>query len=570
MTSSMGRNSLSPQLPAGKRLRLNERISSSKMKHSRVDSVRHFPQFCGPFGAVVEGKEDGKIINDVVSKTPSEAVLPDNQANTSSLDYSEKYSYDAAIGSDSRRKVEEVLKSYKELLSLDEQGNGSQSLKAIMALKKEGRWLNSQPTFGHVPGVQIGDQFQFRAELVMVGLHHEFVRGINCVDVKGKPYAVSAVDSGRYENKATSPGVLVYSGQGGNSKVQHNPHQSDQTLEGGNLGLKNSMDAKFPVRVIRKIRRESTKHVFIYDGLYSVSKYWLKKSNAGEVYMFEMIRMSRQPDCNYLTIDDKALKSVESSRLVIAKDLSQGKEGIEIVIVNEINSEKPAPFTYITEMMKTFSHEHSGLNGCGCIDGCSDLNPCPCVIKNGGEIPFNEDGGILKAKKMIYECGPNCKCPPSCQNRVSQHGLKLPLEVFKTESTGWSVRSREEIKIGSFICEYLGELVEDKEADHCTNDEYLFDLWDGKGFTIDAAKYGNVSRFINHSCSPNLYAQNVIYDHGNKKLPHVMFFATENIPALVELTYHYNYKIGSVRDAHENIKDKKCFCGARRCRGRLY
>ncbi|KAJ6327240.1 hypothetical protein OIU78_014173 [Salix suchowensis] len=90
------------------------------------------------------------------------------------------------------------------------------------------------------------------------------------------------------------------------------------------------------------------------------------------------------------------------------------------------------------------------------------------------------------------------------------------------------------------------------------------------GFTIDAAQCGGVGRFINHSCSPNLYAQNVLYDHDDKRIPHVMFFAVENIPPLQELTYHYNYMIDQVFDSNGNIKKKSCHCGSPECTGRMY
>jgi euchromatic histone-lysine N-methyltransferase len=163
---------------------------------------------------------------------------------------------------------------------------------------------------------------------------------------------------------------------------------------------------------------------------------------------------------------------------------------------------------------------------------------------------------------------------------------------------GWGVRSLNSIPSGSFICEYIGEVLEDKEAEQRTgNDEYLFDignnktnntLWDGLstllpdshssscevvndvGFTIDAAQFGNVGRFINHSCSPNLYAQNVLYDHNDIRIPHVMLFAAENIPPLQELSYDYNYMIDQVRDSDGNIKKKYCYCGSVECTGRLY
>jgi len=186
----------------------------------------------------------------------------------------------------------------------------------------------------------------------------------------------------------------------------------------------------------------------------------------------------------------------------------------------------------------------------------------------------------------------------SCYNRVSQQGIKVQLEIIKTEAQGWGVRSLNSIPSGSFICEYAGELLEEKEAERRTsNDEYLFDignnyndgsLWGGLsnvmpdaplsscgvvedgGFTIDAVEYGNVGRFVNHSCSPNLYAQNVLYDHEDKRMPHIMLFAAENIPPLQELTYHYNYVIDQVYDSSGNIKKKSCFCGSSECTGRLY
>lgn len=33
----------------------------------------------------------------------------------------------------------------------------------------------------------------------------------------------------------------------------------------------------------------------------------------------------------------------------------------------------------------------------------------------------------------VYECNPMCRCSKSCQNRVLQNGLRVKLEIFKTE-----------------------------------------------------------------------------------------------------------------------------------------
>jgi SET domain-containing protein len=41
---------------------------------------------------------------------------------------------------------------------------------------------------------------------------------------------------------------------------------------------------------------------------------------------------------------------------------------------------------------------------------------------------------------------------------------------------------------------------------------YFMQLWAGKyeKYYIDAAKFGNKSRFINHSCEPNAFVEQVI------------------------------------------------------------
>lgn len=83
--------------------------------------------------------------------------------------------------------------------------------------------------------------------------------------------------------------------------------------------------------------------------------------------------------------------------------------------------------------------------------------------------------------------------------------LQLSLTIFKTVSRGWGVRAEQKIARGTFVAEYLGELMTSAEAvsRHSVNFSYLFDL---KPFrdrpienTVDAAVYGNVSRFFNHS-----------------------------------------------------------------------
>ncbi|KAF7147272.1 hypothetical protein RHSIM_Rhsim03G0159600 [Rhododendron simsii] len=483
-------------------------------------------------------------------------------------------------------KVREVLNLFQEtfkMLSNDDraQAKGKRktswqfSLEAAELLKEQQKWVNTKKLSGPVPGVQIGDKFQFRAELVVIGLHRPFQGGIDYMEDKnGIKFATSIVKSGRYSNDAgESPHVLIYSGQGGNPNIVNKPPE-DQKLTRGNLALKNSIDTGLPVRVILKTTRRS-QTTYTYNGLYTVTQCRQERGNYGKlVYKFVLHRLAGQPEVNGAHVGMPKKSKVLKLPSVVADDVSQGKEEKPVRAVNMEDDEKLPPFHYVTNVIypEWYESTHSVPRGCDCINGCLGFEKCPCTVAYGSDIPFTSEDAIVRRKPFVYEWGPSCKCPPSCQHRVSRNRIRYHLEIFKTKKMGWGVRSRGFIQSGSFVCEYTGELLQEQEAEERVgNDEYLFDVGkNGSGFTIDAARFGNVGRFINHSCSPNLHAQNVLYDHDDKRMPHIMFFATKNIRPLRELTNDYNYKVDRVRDGNGDIKRKDCYCGSRSCSGRLY
>ncbi|CAH2061464.1 unnamed protein product [Thlaspi arvense] len=486
---------------------------------------------------------------------------------------------------------------------------------AINILKSKGRYpsAGANQIMGTVPGVEVGDEFQYRMELNMLGIHRPSQGGIDYMKIGSDIFATSIVASGGYNDVLDNSDVLTYTGQGGNAMMKPKRGEQvkgpeDQKLVTGNLALANSINKKNPVRVIRGNKKavlESSSGAskggnYVYDGLYVVEEYWQETGSHGKlVFKYKLKRIPGQPELSWKVV--KQTKKSENREGLCRLDISEGHERLPICAVNEIDDEEPPPFIYTAKMIYPKWLTRIPPKGCGCTKRCTESRNCACVAKNGGEIPYNYDGNIVYPKSLIYECGPLCKCPPACYLRVTQRGIRFKLEIFKTESRGWGVRSLSSIPSGSFICEYVGELLEDKEAERRTgNDEYLFDIGnkydntfaegmsklmpgmekekeedggDGgetTGFTVDAAKKGNIGRFINHSCSPNLYAQNVLYDHEDKRIPHVMLFAMDNIPPLQELTYHYNYMIDQVRDVNGNIKKKICYCGSSECTGRLY
>ncbi|KAH9614432.1 hypothetical protein KSS87_002980, partial [Heliosperma pusillum] len=516
-----------------------------------------------------------------------------------------------------RSNVRETLKLFQALVRKLLQGQEKKSkdkgkaskrvdLAAASVLKENGKYINTKKDIGEVPGVEVGDFFNYRIELAIIGIHSPLQSGIDTKKEGTNYLAISVVASGGYDNDVDNSDVLIYTGQGGNP-VGADKQPEDQKLERGNLALKNCIGAKTPVRVIRGFKeakpgdngdgRPKMVATYTYDGLYTVERYWQDLGHhKNVVYKFELKRIPGQRQLIWKEV--KQFKKCKVREGCVVDDISKGKDKPPICAINTLDDETPPPFTYITSMMYPDWCRPLPPRGCNCKDGCSDSGNCACAVKNGGEIPYNLSGAIVLAKPLVYECGSTCSCPPSCPNRVSQNGIKLPLEIFKTESRGWGVRCHSSISSGSFICEYIGELLEDKQAEQrAGSDEYLFDigqnyddttLKDGLsalvpnmpsissdvvenvGFTIDAGRYGNIGRFINHCCSPNLYAQNVLYDHDDRRIPHIMLFASENIPPLQELTYHYNYTIDQVLDSNENIKKKDCYCGAADCSGRMY
>ncbi|XP_058761697.1 histone-lysine N-methyltransferase, H3 lysine-9 specific SUVH5-like [Vicia villosa] len=476
-----------------------------------------------------------------------------------------------------KNKVEFALKHFQTFVRTSTLSGDAIPIEASKILKRRGKFVHDEKKIiGDVPGIEVGDEFQYFEVLNVVGLHRNIFNGIDHVRHKGELIATSIVSCRLYDDKLDDAKLVISTGEQGN--VINNQNQLKE-----NLALINSYYAKNPVRVIIKLNSKNGSgrlnggEKYCYYGLYKIDRIDPEIGKSGYKLLLVKSPDQKKVVCSELRKYKQIVKREKC--LEFAEDVSMGKEYLPIPMINCVDSESVPNFRYITRMVNRCKSKMvnplEGNVGCECVGNCSDSDKCSCAVKNGGKFPFNRNGTIEATKKdVVYECGPYCKCSSKCRNRVSQNGIKFPLEIFKTEAKGWGVRSEKKIPSGSFICEYLGEIIEDKKAlKMIDNDEYLFNIgntnhMDGL-FTIDASKYGNVARFINHSCSPNLFCQNILFDHDDVRMPHIMLFAAEDIPRKTELTYNYNYKIGQVVDKGV-VKKKYCYCGASECVGRLY
>ncbi|KAJ4767185.1 hypothetical protein LUZ62_077560 [Rhynchospora pubera] len=509
-------------------------------------------------------------------------------------------SLQAPCTGDPREDVEVVLMIFdairRKLLQLDERHDARQNanVKAGSIMTSGDLRANIGKRIGSVPGVQVGDIFFFRMEMCVIGLHAQTMGGIDYMKIGDEvdPVAICIVSAGGYENDEDDPDILVYTGQGG---------KSDQKLEKGNLALERSLHRKNPVRVVRGLKDPSVPagKIYMYDGLYKIQNSWKDTAKGFSVFKYKLVREPGQPaGLSVFKTSQTWIENPSSRGRIILPDLSSGVENMPVCLVNEVDGVRgPNHFTYVTQVKYLKSPDlMRPLPGCSCLGVCLPTDPnCTCSQSNGSELPYSSLGLLVSRKTMVYECSTTCRCNKNCRNRVSQKGTKLHFEVFKTENRGWGLRSWDPIRAGTFICEYTGEVVDGAGVNLDDEEEnYLFraacpgektlkwnfgteligvpdtgpkEVFKPLPIMISAKNMGNVSRFMNHSCNPNVFWQPVLFDHGDEDRPHIMFFAMKHIPPMTELTFDYgNISDDGYGGVHTSNR-KRCFCGSANCRG---
>ncbi|GLT76799.1 hypothetical protein SLA2020_484370 [Shorea laevis] len=451
-------------------------------------------------------------------------------------------------------------------------------LRAASVMRDRGLWLNRDKRIvGSIPGVYIGDLFFFRMELCVVGMHGQAQAGIDYVPASqssnGEPIATSIIVSGGYEDDEDAGDVIIYTGHGGQDKFSK--QCVHQKLEGGNLALERSMHYGIEVRVIRGIKYEGgvTSKVYVYDGLYRIIDCWFDVGKSGfGVYKYKLLRIDGQAEMGSAVM--RFALSLRTSPLAarpvgyLSLDISIKKENLPVLLFNDIDADQePMYYDYLAKtVFPPFAfHQTGNGTGCDCVSGCVD--DCFCAMKNGGEFAYDHNGILVRGKPLVFECGPFCRCPPTCRNRVTQKGLRNRLEVFRSRETGWGVRSLELIQAGAFICEYAGVVLTRDQAQilSMNGDTLIYpnrfsSRWAEWGdlsqiftdyvrpsyplvppldFAMDVSRMRNVACYMSHSTTPNVLVQFVLYDHNNLMFPHLMLFAMENIPPMRELSLDY-------------------------------
>jgi len=311
-----------------------------------------------------------------------------------------------------------------------------------------------------------------------------------------------------------------------------------------------------------------------------------------------------------------ALKSMVLEREAQLKDLRKYEKEINeidphahVSVINDVDLEgPPRQMEYINayKASEGISIPDDPFIGCSCDNGC-DWKQRNCCSKTSGDFHFayNKQGklrDVIVVGSPIYECNKRCMCGPDCINRVIQKGRKHKLAIFRTDNgCGWGVKALERISAGSFVVEYVGEVITNEEAEErgkkydAEGRTYLFDLDFNSGgednmYTVDAAFYGNLSHFVNHSCDPNLNIFNVFINNLDPNMPQLALFAKREIKKGEQITFDYcqnpsaepisgvmaspSKAVKSLEDESGGRKEREektqCRCGAARCRKVLF
>lgn len=267
----------------------------------------------------------------------------------------------------------------------------------------------------------------------------------------------------------------------------------------------------------------------------------------------------------------RELLSVQEEAHAAIKNEIMEKEmnAFSISIENNVDFQLFEKFNYVREniMPKNLNNLSSERkNGCDCINGCSAESNC-CPSKENGAFAYKMCGNMndkrlrLRYIQMIYECNEFCKCKNTCLNRVTQQPRSFSLAIFKTRNgRGWGLKTLSAIPRGTYLFEYTGEIIDQAESIRRGEkyDEigksYLFDLDFNENseavYTIDAARYGNLARLLNHCCEPNCRILPVTNCNQDSSLYKLCYFTTKLIKAGEELTSDY-----SGGDEFENMSE---------------
>lgn len=155
-----------------------------------------------------------------------------------------------------------------------------------------------------------------------------------------------------------------------------------------------------------------------------------------------------------------------------------------------------------------------------------------------------------------------CNCGDDCQNQRFQKHQFADTSIFLTAKKGYGMRANVDIPAGTFIIEYMGDIIDQEEygirkekyGTEGVKHFYFMMIQDNE--IIDATKRASLARYCNHSCDPNAYVDKWVV----KKRFKMGIFAKRDITMGEEICFDYNVD-------RYGAEPQKCYCGTANCIG---
>jgi putative restriction endonuclease len=266
--------------------------------------------------------------------------------------------------------------------------------------------------FGEIAGIEEGQQFLDRKEMMPSSFHRNWGAGI---DGNAKNGTAAIILSGGYEDDEDNGDEIIYTGAGGNDPNTGRQIEDQSWDNRGNAGLLTSMDQGLPVRVSRGYKHKSDyspKSGYTYAGLYSVVDAWEETGKSG----FKICRF-RLDYCG----ENYERKSPENIELKYGKKETKRKKGTVLRIVRDtqISGDIKKLYEYQCQVCSTAIKTQTGFyaegahikplgkphNGDDSTDNILCLCPNHHVMFDRGSFSIEDNGsllGVVTGKLIIH------------------------------------------------------------------------------------------------------------------------------------------------------------------------
>ena len=202
-----------------------------------------------------------------------------------------------------------------------------------------------------------------------------------------------------------------------------------------------------------------------------------------------------------------------------------------------------------------FDHHHSNLFFQGLR--------CPIILRKGdfidtyrGEVITNEEAD-RRGKERARECN-----------------YLMDLDKFTSDEMLQIAEIKNTVTAEQF--ERLKRMVEC--GAHQSSMENGCELWKNPNYeppyVCDGKNKGGPTRFINHSCEPNCLLLTASFNHADKRVYALAFFAKQDIPEGEEITFDYNVEEQEIMsdemadklEKERGYRPARCLCGTPTCR----